>query len=59
MAKTVKELINDLLEYPMDAEVVIEVNGGDEFEINGFEEVGYSWKRVLVKIETEEDGIGD
>lgn len=53
--KTVKDLITELLDHPMDAEVLVEVNGDGEHVIEDISTYGYGSKRLLLKIEIPED----
>ena len=47
MKRTVKELITDLLHYPMDAPVVIAINGKAEHEIDDIVKYDFSEKLYL------------
>ncbi|WP_158606387.1 hypothetical protein [Paenibacillus ginsengarvi] len=53
--KTVKDLIVELLDHPMDAEVFVEVNGDEEHVIEDVSVYGYGSKRLLLKIEIPEE----
>ncbi|GBF73170.1 hypothetical protein PA598K_01455 [Paenibacillus sp. 598K] len=49
---TVKDLINELLDYPMDLEVDIEINGDKEYTIDS---LGHGYRKVLIKIDVPEE----
>ena len=54
MKRTVKELITDLLHYPMDAAVVIAINGKAEHEIDDI--VKYAWEdKLFLEVEIPEE----